>query len=210
MRTFWALALVLAVPAACVIADEPADRIVPEGTAIPLVLLRQKSVQEELKLSADTVMKIMEFTEKQWKTALAALKQGADERKAKFDELDKEDREFLDSTLTPEQRKRLDQITIQMTGLMQLTRPEVIKALDLTEDQLKEIRQMQQEARKEVAEILQNKDRAARHEQMMKRREATREKIMALLTAEQREKVKELVGAPFKGEIRFEDIESDK
>jgi hypothetical protein len=50
MRTLrWVL--VLAAPVLWVAAAQPQERFVPRGTTIELLLLRQKSVQQELKLS---------------------------------------------------------------------------------------------------------------------------------------------------------------
>ena len=69
MRTFWTWALALAVPAVCVTEARPGEPIVPEGTAAKLILLRQKSVQKELKLSPEVTQKVRAFTKKQWEAA---------------------------------------------------------------------------------------------------------------------------------------------
>jgi hypothetical protein len=110
----------------------------------------------------------------------------------------------------PEQRERLDQVTMQLTGLTQLTRPEVARALNLTEDQVQKFKQMQKEARKGLAELLSDRNREGRNEKFAKLREDTRGKIMAVLTDEQKEKVRELVGPPFRGAIVIEDREGGK
>src|SRR5262245_64139435 len=123
MRTLKWL-LVLAVPARWVAAARPADEITPEGTAVQLLLLRQKSVQEELKLTPDLVKKITEFTNKEADEYLKDLKMG-DAGQKKIDELEKEEKKFLEENLNAAQRKRLDQITLQVSGLQQLNLPEV-------------------------------------------------------------------------------------
>ena len=126
MRTLkWVL--VLAVPALWVAAARPADRLVPERTTIELLLLRQKSVQKELKLSPEVTKKVMEFTNKQGDAFGGALKLGEEKRKQKFMEMEKENKQFLADNLTPGQRKRLFEITLQVTGLHELNRPEVAK-----------------------------------------------------------------------------------
>jgi hypothetical protein len=204
MRTFWKWALVLAVPAVGVAAARPAELPVPEGTTVKLILLRQKSVQKELKLTPDAVRKIMAFTNKQYEEARKALELGMEERRRKFEALGRENRKFLADNLNPGQRKRLDQITMQLTGLMQLRRPEVARALELTEDQSRKVKEMQTEARKHLRELIDAKDSEGRKEKLAKLREQTRKKVMALLTDKQRAKVRELVGEPFKGEIVFE------
>jgi hypothetical protein len=209
MRTLkWVL--VLAVPAVWVAAARPADRLVPERTTIELLLLRQKSVQEELKLNPEVSKKVFEFTNKQNEAFREALKSGEGERKQKLMEMEKENKQFLADSLTPGQRKRLFEITLQVTGLHELNRPEVAKALNLNEEQQQKFKELQQEHRKQLVEIFQSKEREGRKEKLTKLREDTRNKIRALLTDEQKEKVRELLGEPFRGEIQIEEDKSDK
>jgi hypothetical protein len=151
----------------------------------------------------------MAFTNKQYEEARKALELGKEERQRKFEALGRENRKFLADNLKPGQRKRLDQITMQLTGLMQLTRPEVARALELTEDQSRKVKEMQTEARKQLRELLDAKGGEGRKEKLAKLREQTRKKVMALLTDKQRAKVRELVGEPFKGEIVLESDESE-
>src|SRR5262249_50066726 len=146
--------LVLAVSVACVsaavLADQPAAKPVPEGTTVQLLLLRQKSVQQELQLTPDVVKRITEFTEKQHDAFLNAMKSDKDARRQKIRELARENRQFLKDTLTPQQRERLDQVTLQMTGLHQLSRPDVAKVLNLTADQKKKLKALQKETHKKL------------------------------------------------------------
>ena len=208
MRTFFTLVLVLAVPAGFAAAEEKTAPIAPETTTAQLLLLRQKSVQKELKLTDDAAKKIMEFTNKESDEYGKALKLAAKERTAKFDELEKANKKFLEDNLSADQRKRLEQVTLQVTGLYQLGRKEVAKALDLTEEQQTKFEEMQKETRKALREILTSSDdRAAKTEKLAKLREENKKKIMAVLTDEQKAKVKEIVGEPFKGEIVFEEPE---
>ena len=209
MRTLkWVL--VLTVPALWVAAAQSADRHVPEGTTIELLLLRQKSVQQELKLSPELTKKVMEFTNKQHEAFREALKAGDEERKQKLKEFDKQNKQFLTDNLAPEQRKRLVQIMLQVTGLHELNRPEVARALNLTEEQQQKFKDLQKEHRKALVEIIQPEGREGRNEKLAKLREDTRAKIRAILTDEQKAKVRELVGEPFKGPILFEEDESEK
>jgi len=212
MRTLrWALAL--AIPAVWVaaaltagnfLAEETKEKILPEGTTIQLLLLRQKSVQKELKLPPNVIKTIYEFTNKQSAAFQAALKLEKDEQTKKIDQLAKENQKFLDDTLKEEQHKRLVQITFQITGLYQLTRPEIIKALDLTADQQKKFKDLQKEARKRLEGLIYAKERVGRSEKLGELRKEARKQIMAELTDEQKAKVRELVGAPFEGKIILE------
>src|SRR5262245_54393732 len=126
--------LVLAALALWVAAARPQERFVPEGTTIELILVRQKSVQQELKLSPEAIKKVMEFTNKQHDAFLEAIKGDKEGRKEKILKLDKEDKQFLTENLTTAQRKRLAEITLQVTGLHELNRPEAAKLLNLTEE----------------------------------------------------------------------------
>jgi hypothetical protein len=210
MRTIRKWLLVLAIPALWAATARPQERFVPEGTTLELILLRQKSVQKELKLSPETIKKVMEFTTKQHDAFWEALKGGKEGRKQKLLELDKEDKQFLADNLTPEQRKRLTQITLQLTGLIELNRPEVARLLNLTEEQQQKFKELQKEHRRELVEIILPKGREGRNEKLAKLREDTRNKIRAILRVEQKVTVRELVGEPFKGEIVFEEESSDK
>jgi Spy/CpxP family protein refolding chaperone len=203
MRTLkWAL--VLAFPAALVAAQQP-EPLAPEGTTIQLILLRQKSVQQELKLTPEVIKKIIEFTNKEYEAAQKAEKLSEKEREQKFQELEKANEKFLADNLTAPQRKRLEQVTMQVTGLQQLTRPEVIKALSITEEQQQKFKEMQKEARKELEEIIGAKNREGRNEKLAKLRAEIDKKVLAVLTDKQKEIAKELVGEPFKGEILIEE-----
>ena len=193
-----------------VAAAQSADRHVPEGTTIELLLLRQKSVQQELKLSPELVEKVVEFTNKQHEAFRVALRLSDEERKQKLKEFDKQNKQFLTDNLTPEQRQRLVQIMLQVTGLHELNRPDVAKALNLTEEQQQKFKELQKEHRKQLVEIFQSREREGRNEKLAKLREDTRNKVQAILTDEQKEKVRELVGEPFKGAILFEEDESEK
>jgi hypothetical protein len=205
MRHLTKWGVVLLVPAVWAATAWPAEPPVPEGTTVKLLLLRQKSVQKELGLGADVIQKIMEFTAAQSEAARKTADLGEAARREEFEKLLRQNDKFLADTLTAQQGKRLDQITMQFTALHQLAKPEVAKELNLSDEQVKKFKDMQPEARKALAELLQAPAGADRNEKFAKLREETRTKILALLTEEQKAKVREMVGAPFEGEIVFEE-----
>jgi hypothetical protein len=207
MRTVMKCALALLVVAVSGTTARPADPDVPEGTVVKLLLLRQKSVQKELDLGADTVKKIADFTHAQSEAAHKAAELPDTARKEAYMKLARENDKFLADTLNAKQSKRLDQITMQFTALTQLTRPEIAKELKLTDDQVKKFQVMQTEARKALAELLRSKD-ADKSKKLAKLQEETRTKVLAVLTEDQKTKVREMVGPPFEGEIVIE--EADK
>jgi hypothetical protein len=198
-------AVVLLVPAVFGTTARPADPVVPDGSTVKLLLLRQKSVQKELELTPETVKKIMDFTHAQSEAVQTAAGMGEAALKQAFEKLQKQNDKFLADNLNAKQSKRLDQITMQFTALMQLTKPEMIRDLKLSDEQVKKFKEMQTQARKELGAILDAKERAGKSEKLAKLREETRQKIMAELTDEQKTKVRDLAGPPFGGEIVVEE-----
>jgi hypothetical protein len=202
MRTLWKWALVLAIPAGWVAAQQP-DEAIPDETTVQLLLLRQKSVQKELQLGPDFAKKITDFTNKEADAYLDALKLKDAESKKKIEELEQTNKKFIEDHLNAAQRKRLEQIGMQVTGLQQLTRPEGAKALDLTEQQQTKFRELYKEARKQLEDIIMSKE--GRNEKLAKLRKEVDSKIGAVLTDAQKKKAREIVGEPFTGELLFEE-----
>lgn len=207
MRTFMKWAVVLIVPAVFGATARPAEPAVPEGTTVKLLLLRQKSVQKELELTPEATQKIMAFTTAQSDAARNALKQSETERKQAFERLARQNEQFLADTLTPKQSKRLDQITMQFNALRQLTKPEMARALNLSDEQVQKFKELQKEARKALVDLLESKEREGRKEKLAKLRQEARTKILAVLTDEQKAKLREIAGPRFEGEIVFEESE---
>jgi len=206
MRTFMKWALVLLVPAVFGVTGRSAeDDSMPEGATVKLLLLRQKSVQKELKLSSDVIKKTMEFTETQSEAARKAVKLDEAARKKEFVKLVKENEKFLTDNLDEKQSKRLNQIMMQFTALAHLTKPEAAKELKLSDDQVKKLKELQTESRKALVELMDSKEAKGKSEKFAKLRETTRKKILDVLTDDQEKKVREMAGEPFKGEIEFEE-----
>lgn len=210
MRTFRHWALVLAVPvlwAGTSWAAEEEAQSVPEGATVQLILLRQKSVRQDLGLAPEHTSKIFEFTAKQYDAGREAAKLGQDERRKKFEALKQENEQFLKENLTPEQRKRLDQITLQVVGLLWLSRPEIARELNLTDEQRQKAKELREQTRKEARDLFRTSDRQERRAKYAKLHEETHKKLNELLTEDQRAKWKELVGRPFKGPIEYEEAQ---
>jgi hypothetical protein len=201
--------LTLAALCVCSVPARAADdkpKAIPEQGAIEVVLLRFKAVRDDLKLTRPEARRIHEFTEQQWKKeqeaeAIADEK----ERDRRFDEMTREDERFLGEILKPEQKKRLDQITLQVAGLLWISRPEVASALKLTDEQKQKVVELQKEARKEMEELLYSEKRRDRDAELRKHQEACKKRVLDLLTDEQEAKYKELSGEPFRGELRFDE-----
>jgi hypothetical protein len=207
MRTFWKWAVVLTVPAVWVAAAWPQEPAHPEGTTVKLLLLRQKSVQKELDISAGVVKKIAAFTEHQSEAAGKALGMAEGERKKAFAELKEQNEKFLADTLNAKQNTRINQLYLQFTAPYQLTKAETAKALNLTEDQHQKFKDYYKEYHKEMGEILFGKNVEGRAEKYAKLREQARMKILSILTEKQQAQARETAGPPFTGELVFEENE---
>jgi hypothetical protein len=210
MRTFWKAAVILAVPAIWTALAWPQEPSLPEGNTVRLLLLRQKSVQKELGISDSVAKKIMAFTTKESQIAGKALELPTGKRKKVFEQLAEANKQFLTTTLSAKQNKRLDQLYLQFTAPYQLTRAKVAKALKLTEDQQQKFKDLYKEYRKEMGHILFGKDAEGKAEKFAELREKTGKQILAILTEKQQAQAREAVGAPFKGQIEFEEHELSK
>jgi len=191
--------------------DKP--KPIPEVGAIELVLLRHKAVRDDLKLTRPDARKIREFTDRQWKKEqeIEAI-DDEKERDRRCDEMAREDERFLEELLKPEQKKRLDQITLQVAGLLWITRPEVATALTLTDDQKEKLVDLRKAAHKEMEQLLHSESRRDREAELRRHQEACKQRVLDVLTDEQEAKYKELSGEPFRGELKFDEPDpgSDK
>lgn len=212
MRTFQVgtLALATLVVGIAPAQSQERERMVPEEGAVRVMLLRQRSVRDALKLTDTERDKIHEFTMREWDKARRADDLDPEERQQRFAELTRENERFLDEILTPEQRKRLDQIALQVTGLLWVTNPEVAAKLKLTDEQKTQAKQYQKEAREEMQKFIYTYSGEVKKERFQELRATSRRRLMDLLTDEQETKWKEMIGEPFHGEFVFETIQEEE
>jgi hypothetical protein len=178
-----------------------------EAEVIELMLLRQKSVRDELKIDQEAAKQIMEFTHKQHGTATETVALPESDQKAKWEAMIKENEEFLDKALNADQRKRLKQIAMQTAGVLCVTAPHIAQELNLTDEQKKAAKLLQNTMQTEVAQAIEAKDKQARDQKLAELRKDSHEKLASLLTDDQQKKWKELVGEPFQGKLIYEDPE---
>jgi Spy/CpxP family protein refolding chaperone len=176
-------------------------------------LVRNPSVQKELKLTDEQVAKVAEVVKQvdakhgeEFKAARDIADQ--QQRREKFGELQKtvsaEVLKDLTGVLQPDQLKRLKQIELQVRGTRAFQEADVQKELNLTDDQKDKLKTISEDAGKEMQEIRKSsqgnfqeagkKIRAAQKEAL--------EKAVAVLTPDQKKSWKEMTGEPF--EIKFE------
>lgn len=212
LRTrMWCLALVVLVAglATAVPAQQQKSQkkgLVAEEGAIQVMLLRQQSVRDELKLTDDEAKKIHEFADRQWKKAQHIHeKLEAKEHHAKYEDMTKENDRFIHEILEPAQLKRLNGITMQVAGLLWVTHPEVAAELKLTDEQKQKAKVLQQEARDEMHDLIHVQTKEGRDEKLAQLRQTSRKRLDSLLTDEQKARWKEMAGEPFRGSLQFEE-----
>ena len=211
MRKFYTAALILTFALVSLATAQPQTKHMrAEGEVIELMLLRQKSVREELKIEPAASKKIFEFTHKQQQAAADVHSLPEAKQKEKWTEMIKQNDEFLRTTLNSEQRKRLDQIAMHCAGLLVVTRTTIASELKLTSEQKTKAVKMQREAHDKVAEIIHAKSSEGRNEKLAEFRKTSDEQLVKLLTDEQQRKWKEMAGDAFKGKLVFEEIEKGK
>ena len=163
------------------------------GPMNELMLLRRSDVRADLKLTDSQQTKL-----KDAQTGLRQSFQSGD-RKGAF----KTYQTALESILTPDQKNRLHQISIQLDGPLAVLMPDVSKALKLTPEQKEKIKELQ------AKEVLANEnlfkkmrsglmDRQAGMDALKKNRDILKKVIEGILTDDQKTKLTELGGKKFK------------
>jgi transketolase len=202
---FLALALAIGIAAPLFAQRQPGG--MGRGGISASMLLGQKSVQEELKLTEDQISKI-EKSSKDIRAKFADDVKDKDKRTEAFKKMAEETAKLLPDLVKPEQLKRLKQIEIQLGGLMALTHEDVQKTLKMTDKQVSDVKGLSEDLAKDQQAMFKDagkdKDKAkeAREKVATLRKEATT-KFLTGLTADQKKAYAELTGAEFKGKIEF-------
>ena len=176
-------------------------------------LIENAGVQQELKLDTEQVEKA--------KAAVDKVREKHSADRAKLQDLSQEERreqsrainqavseetmKALENVLRPEQIKRFKQIELQRRGAAAFTEPEVQKALKLTGEQKAKIKTIAADAAQERRELFQggaNRGGQEAQQKMAAVRKATMERVSAVLTDDQKQTCKELLGQPF--EVQFQ------
>ncbi len=174
------------------------------------MLLGNKGVQSELKLTDEQKTKVQEFTTKTREKMREAFQSAAGDREKMqeaFKEIASETEKFVKDTLKPEQQKRLKQIQRQQVGIRAFQEEDVAKALKLTDEQKSDITKLSEDIGAQMREMFQSaqgdpeKMRENRKKIETLNKEAM-DKVQKMLTADQKKEWKELTGEPYT--VRFE------
>jgi len=179
------------------------------GQIDDLRLLQSEKVQKELELVDDQreqLKKIGEEARTEMRALFSGMRDlGSEERRAKFQELrpkleerQKAIREKVNEILLPQQRDRLKEISIQLRGASALADSEVAEALAITEEQKTKLAELREEVQTEMRDAWRSAregaDRDAARAKMAEIEKRVTEKVEAVLTSEQREKLEKLKG----------------
>jgi len=173
--------------------------------------LMAPNVQKDLKLSEAQVAKVQDTLRdirEKHQDDLAGLRDASpEERQAKMQAYSKavSDEAKKALSLSDEQSKRFDQISLQNRGLQAFLDPTIAEKLKLTDEQKTKIREIGAAGRGAGGAFNKDASKEERAEAAKKAMETRREnltKVQALLTDDQKKTWKELTGEPI--EIRFQ------
>jgi hypothetical protein len=168
----------------------------------PMMLLNQPSVQKELKITDDQKQQIHESATKLRQSAGELQSLDQSERQQKMQEMAREGERIAARILHRDQIKRLKEITLQVQGARAFSNPDLVKALDLTDEQKEKI-MAAEGGRGQRPQAAPGGDPQEMQKRMEEMRKANLEKVMNVLTPEQKAKYKEMTGQPFTGKIEF-------
>jgi hypothetical protein len=171
-------------------------------------LLLNDSVQKEIKLSDEQTLRAKEIIRAVRLKHRAEMEeyrklpppQGSEKLMEAMDALSRETLEKLTGVLQPEQIKRIKQIKVQSDGLRAFLRSDVVKELNLTNEQKEQIGKIQEELNQECQQAFQVGARGNYQEaldRMAKHRREAVQKAVKQLSAGQTKVWKELTGEPF-------------
>lgn len=170
----------------------------------PPLLLSQKSVQEELGVTPDQQHRLQELFRRDREAAGRLGSLSADERQHRIRQLIEDDEKAISDVLKPEQQRRLGQISLQLYGAQAFADPGIGKELNLTPEERGRAIAVLEETGKRMDDLRPgsaDEDAIRRQTRELDQRAADR--IVAMLNPDQQARWKQMVGRPFKGEVKF-------
>lgn len=157
-------------------------------------LFANETVQKDLALTDEQKASIKKIND-DFRSSLSGL--SGEDRRSKMTELRKGVEEKIDAVLDDKQKARIKEIRLQVQGPGALSTKEVADALKLSDDQVTKIKDLTKslsDARREAFQGGGGGNSDAR-EKLAKLRTETNEKILALLTSEQKASFEKMQGA---------------
>lgn len=165
-------------------------------------MLRIPEVQSELKLTDEQKTKVTDALAKLQEQRQGQSFQGLspeERQKMMADRRAAEDKQLAD-VLNADQMKRYHQLALQQQGVSAVLDKPVADQLKITDDQRTKIQAVIDEQRAAMRDLFQNGssgDRTAMMQKMQDMRKQTDEKIASLLTDDQKNQWKQMIGAAF-------------
>lgn len=168
----------------------------------PTFLLGAELVQKELDLSDEQKSSVQKLVDDNRQAMMDLRNSGASFQDIgeKMQERAKDNKQKVDDILLPPQRERLEQISLQIAGAQALSRTDVAEKLGLSDDQKSKLKDLADDAQQKRMELFSAGPAADQQERMQKVQKIgadQKEKAMALLTADQKDKLEKLQGKKF-------------
>lgn len=180
----------------------------PGGGVSAFQLVQIEEVQKELDLIADQIAGIEKANETlaEQRGERPDFRNMSDDERNEYFTKTQQQQEEMDLTvkmeiLLPDQSSRLDQIILQIRGLAALTSDDIVAKLSITDDQKTQFETIQEERQTSIQEKFQEArdsgDFAAMGDATTKIGEEADEKMLAVLTTEQKTQFEEMKGKAF-------------
>jgi serine/threonine protein kinase len=168
-----------------------------------LLLCGDPAVQTDLQLNATQRDRLRELDDRLFQRSLEVFGRARDlppeERRQTLQDLAQASQSGLAEILTAAQSKRLGQIDLQQSMFHEVCDPRVVDVLQLTSKQKDQLRSIQHEARMALFAAWRTKGGEGPPPFPLDFSKLVTEKIMSVLTKEQKHLWKNLVGEPFRG-----------
>jgi len=175
----------------------------------PSTLLTAEAVQKELALTDEQQARLQKLRDERtaegpaFFTQLMGLSQS--EIQKRFESRAKVSRQKIAQILTPKQNERLSEINIQMAGITALGYQEVADKIGLTADQKIQLKNLADDTGRRLTELFPTSQAQLRDEQTRQERKKKqdaikserKDKVISLLTNEQKAKFEKLQGEKF-------------
>jgi len=166
------------------------------GNVTHVQLLAVDAVQKELKLTDEQKNKVRQINESVTigrKKLFAEVTKESGDRGPKIAELTKKATADIEKLLDEAQRNRLQEILLQVNGAAELAKKELRDALHITDEQNAKLKELRRENIKARQESLANYE-GDRMTKMLELQKAADEKLLSVLTPEQRKQFEAMQG----------------
>jgi Spy/CpxP family protein refolding chaperone len=164
-------------------------------------LLMMPEVQKEINLTEQQRQQIQQLMAEQREQMMPLMQQmreaTPEQRQKLMEQMMQKWDQALGKVLQPEQKARLRELQLQAEGAFALARPDVVKELNLNEEQKRKISDILAQYREKQRQLWQQGPGADRQAMMQQMRQQMDKELLAVLTEPQQEQWKKMQGKPF-------------